>query len=62
MKRIVKTKTLKHTEAASKGLTCELADITSISSIDMFFGLNIPTAKVQNNAHQTPGHSENVSE
>lgn len=62
MTNTVKTKTLRHTEAASKGLTGELADIASISSIDMLSGLNIPTAKVQNNAHQTPGHSENVGE
>lgn len=62
MTSTMKTKALKHTESASKGLTGELADIMSISSIDMFSGLNIPTAKVQNNAYQTLGHSENVSE
>jgi len=62
MTSTVKTKTLKHTAAASKGLTDELGDIMSISSIDTLSGVSIPMAKVQNDAHQTPSHSENVSE
>lgn len=58
MTSTVETETLKHTATASKGLPDELGDIMSISSIDMLSGVSIPTAKVENNAHQNPGHSE----